>query len=395
MEQRTVINRFALRKQADKRNRYFDYNILIILGFLIVFGLVMVYSSSSYESYLNFGDSTYYFKKQLNATVLGVAAMILIACVPYHLWEKVGIFAYAFGIFMIFLIIPYGYEANGAKRWIRIFGFSIQPAEIAKVCVIIFLAGLITKMGKNVSTVAGFTIVMAAALLISVLLWVVTSNASSAIIVAGIAVIMLFVSTRGYRNYMFAAVGVGLLAVIVVWVIVANARSADAAAIGGYRGARILAWLDPEAYASGKGFQTLQSLYAIGSGGWFGKGIGESMQKLGFIPEAQNDMIFSVLCEELGFFGALTLMILFVLLIWRLKIMADNAKDQFGALLVIGVMGHIAIQVILNIAVVTNTIPNTGISLPFISYGGSAVVMLMIELGLCFGVQRGITLRDL
>lgn len=388
-------NRFAQRKQAEKRNRYFDYNIVIILGFLIIFGIVMVYSSSSYESYLTFGDSTYYVKKQATATAFGILVMIVTALVPYHFWERMGIVTYAISIFMIFLIIPYGHEANGAKRWIRIFGISVQPAEIAKVCIIISLACLITKMGRNVSTLAGFSIVMASVLFISALLWVVTSNASSAIIVAGIAVLMLFVSTRGYKNYIYAAVGVMLLAALVVWIIVANANGADTAAVGGYRGARILAWLDPEAYASGKGFQTLQSLYAIGSGGWFGKGIGESMQKLGFIPEAQNDMIFSVFCEEFGFFGALILMILFVLLIWRLKLIADNARDQFGALLVVGVMGHIAIQVILNIAVVTNTIPNTGISLPFISYGGSAMVMLLVEIGLCLSVERGISLRDL
>lgn len=163
----------------------------------------------------------------------------------------------------------------------------------------------------------------------------------------------------------------------------------------GFRSERILAWLDPEAYASGKGFQTLQALYAIGSGGILGKGLGQSMQKLGFLPEAQNDMIFSIICEELGLFGAISIILMFLLLIWRFMVIANNASDLFGALLVVGVMGHIAIQVILNIAVVTNTIPNTGISLPFISYGGSAVLFLMIEVGIVLSVAKGIRLKDI
>ena len=274
-------------------------------------------------------------------------------------------------------------------------GVSMQPAEVAKVGMIIFLACQITRMGKAVMTWKGFAFVLMLVAPISVLLWSVTSNASSAIIVAAIAVVMLFVSTPDYKRYIYAGIAVAVLAVIIVAIIVANASGSDASGVGGYRGARILAWLDPEAYASGKGFQTLQALYAIGSGGMFGKGIGESMQKLGFIPEAQNDMIFSVICEELGFFGALVLILLFIMLIWRLKLIADSAHDLFGALLVVGVMGHIAIQVILNIAVVTNTIPNTGISLPFISYGGSATFFLLGELGLCMSVERGIRVRDL
>ena len=162
----------------------------------------------------------------------------------------------------------------------------------------------------------------------------------------------------------------------------------------GVRGARVLAWLDPEAYASGKGFQTLQALYAIGSGGIFGKGLGQSMQKLGFLPEIQNDMIFALVCEELGLFGGIAIILMFLLLIWRFMIIANNASDLFGALLVVGVLGHIAIQVILNIAVVTNTIPNTGISLPFISYGGSSVMFLLIEIGLVLSVARGIRIKE-
>ena len=223
------------------------------------------------------------------------------------------------------------------------------------------------------------------------LVWKVTENMSSAIIIFGIAVLMLFVSCPDYKRFIFLGL-VGVAACALIVYVIANAGSTDSL---GVRGTRILAWLDPEAYASGKGFQTLQALYAIGSGGILGKGLGQSMQKLGFLPEAQNDMIFSIICEELGLFGAISILIMFILLIWRFMVIANNAPDLFGALLVVGVLGHIAIQVILNVAVVTNTIPNTGITLPFISYGGSAVMFLLIENGIVLSVGRGIRLKDL
>ena len=388
------MNRFALRKRAEKLSRYFDYNLIVIVAFLLAFGMVMIYSTSSYDAYISFTDPSYYFRKQIFATIAGLIFMIFIALVPYHFWEHTAGIAYIVSIVLIFLIIPFGYEANGAKRWIRIFGISMQPAEVAKIAMIIFLACIITRMGKNASTRAGFLWIMVSVAPISVLLWIVTSNLSSAIIVAAIAFVMLFVSTPGYKRYLFITLGVIVLAAIIVLVIASNASTVEAGDMGGYRGTRILAWLDPEAYASGKGFQTLQALYAIGSGGLFGKGLGNSIQKLGFLPEAQNDMIFSVVCEELGLFGALAVILLFILLIWRLKQIADHAPDLFGALLVVGVMGHIALQVILNIAVVTNMIPNTGISLPFISYGGSASFFLLGEIGLCLSVARGIRVRD-
>lgn len=383
-------NRFALAKIEESKSRHFDYNLITIVVFLLVFGLVMIYSTSSYDAYLTFGDASYYLRRQLYATIGGIGFMLGIAIVPYHFWERVSWIAYFTSIGLIFLIIPLGYEANGAKRWIRIFGISMQPAEVAKIAMIIFLAATITRMGRSTNSRRGFWTVLLLAAPQCFLLWFVTSNLSSAIIVGAIALIMLFVSTPDYRRYVALLGGVILLGAIVVGIIVANSASAATGDLGGYRGARILAWLDPEAYASGKGFQTLQALYAIGSGGFFGKGLGESMQKLGFLPEAQNDMIFSIICEELGLFGALALMLLFVILIWRFKYIADEAPDLFGALLVVGVLGHVSLQVILNIAVVTNTIPNTGISLPFISYGGSASFFLLGEIGLVLSVARGI-----
>ena len=229
--------------------------------------------------------------------------------------------------------------------------------------------------------------------LISLLVWRITENMSSAIIIFGIAVLMLYVSSPDYKRFILLGIVGVAVAALAVFVIVKLNESQSASV--GVRGGRILAWLDPEAYASGKGFQTLQALYAIGSGGILGTGLGQSKQKLGFMPEAQNDMIFSIICEELGLFGAVSILIMFLLLIWRFMVIANNASDLFGALLVVGVMGHIAIQVILNVAVVTNTIPNTGISLPFISYGGSSVMFLLAEIGLVLSVGRGIRLKDL
>ena len=158
--------------------------------------------------------------------------------------------------------------------------------------------------------------------------------------------------------------------------------------LGGFRASRILVWLDPEKYASEGGFQVLQGLYAIGSGGLFGKGLGQSVQKLGFVPEAQNDMIFTIICEELGLFGGIAVLLLFAFLIWRFMVVANNADDLFGSLIVVGVMAHIAVQVILNVAVVTKTVPNTGITLPFISYGGTSVLFLLSEIGLVLSVAR-------
>ncbi len=384
------------RSKASGQEIFFDYTLLFIVLFLLAFGLVMLYSASSYDASLHYdGDSTYFLKRQAISTVMGLAAMIVVANIPYHFWERFAAMGCIVSIVLICLVMtPLGYEANGARRWLRIFGFSIQPAEVAKLAIILFLASLICKMGRKTRSWKGFCIVLAVPALIAVLVWRITENMSSAIIIFGIAVLMLYVSSPDYKRFIILGLAGAAVCVIAVFVIIKINETQSASAVG-VRGARILAWLDPEAYASGKGFQTLQALYAIGSGGILGKGLGQSKQKLGFMPEAQNDMIFSIICEELGLFGAISILLMFLLLIWRFMVIANNASDLFGALLVVGVMGHIAIQVILNVAVVTNTIPNTGISLPFISYGGSSVMFLLAEIGLVLSVGRGIRLKDL
>ncbi len=379
------------RRAGRGQESFFDFTLLFIILFLLGFGLVMLYSTSSYDGSLQYGDSAYFLKRQLISTILGLIAMMVVANIPYHFWERFAALGYIGSVVMILLIIPFGYEAGGAKRWIRIGGISIQPAEIAKLGMILFLASMICRMGRKIRTGKGFLMVLAVPMPICLLVWKVTENMSSAIIIFGIAVLMLFVSCPDYKRFILLGLAGLSVCALAVYIIV-HAANTDSL---GVRGTRILAWLDPEAYASGKGFQTLQALYAIGSGGILGKGLGQSMQKLGFLPEAQNDMIFSIICEELGLFGAISILIMFILLIWRFMVIANNASDLFGALLVVGVLGHISIQVILNVAVVTNTIPNTGITLPFISYGGSAVMFLLIEIGIVLSVGRGIRLKDL
>lgn len=379
------------RKRASEY--YFDYSLVFIVLFLLGFGLIMVYSASSYEASVSekLGyDAAYYFKKQAVAAILGLVAMVVVSRIPYHFWERFAIPAYLVSAVLILLVLtPLGYEANGARRWLRL-GISIQPAEIAKLAMILFLASFICSMGKAIRTNKGFMVVLCIPLPICALVWFITENMSSAIIIFGIAFLMLFVASPDYKRFvLIAAVGV-----VAVLLFIFAFKQLEGSELLGVRGARVLAWMDPEAYASGKGFQTLQALYAIGSGGIFGKGLGQSMQKLGFLPEVQNDMIFALVCEELGLFGGIAIVLMFLLLIWRFMIIANNASDLFGALLVVGVLGHIAIQVILNIAVVTNTIPNTGISLPFISYGGSSIMFLLIEIGLVLSVARGIRIKE-
>lgn len=366
-------------KQREKKSkpvRYFDYSLLFLIIFLLCFGLVMLYSTSSYYGSTRFGDAAFYVKKQLFATSLGIVAMIVVSMIPYRFWMKVSSLAYLVALGLCTVVIFKGVEAKGQSRWIDLGFISFQPSELAKLAVIIFLATVVYKVAKGVGNFK--TLIKVMIIIMPVVGVVAYNNLSTAIIILGIAVCMLFVASPKYSH--FFAVGGVVLVVGVVFI-----------ALASYRAERIQIWLHPEEHE--KGYQTMQGLYAIGSGGLFGKGLGESMQKLGFIPEAQNDMIFSVICEELGLFGAVCLILLYLLMIWRFMIIANNAADLYGALLVVGVMAHISIQVVLNIAVVTNTIPNTGISLPFVSYGGTSILFLLSEMGLVLSVSRGIKLE--
>ena len=391
-----TAQRTAKRKKKEQSEYFFDYSLLFIVLFLLGFGMVMIYSASSYEAFQEFGDTAYYLKKQLTAVVIGLVLMIIVANIPYQFWQRFALAGYLVAIAMVPLVkTPLGVESHGATRWIQIPGvpMNLQPAEVAKVCMILFLAVMVCK--KSDRTMKGFLVMLAFPLPVVLEVYVLTKNLSSAIIIMGISVLMVFVASPDYKKFIV----MGLIALAGAALVVYLAISVTEAAAEGeqvnFRFGRIIAWLDPESDSQNTGFQTLQGLYAIGSGGIWGKGLGQSIQKLSFIPEAQNDMIFSIICEELGLFGAVAVIVMFIMLLWRMMVIANNASDLFGAMLVVGVMGHIAIQAILNIAVVTNTIPNTGISLPFISYGGSSVMFLLVEIGMVLSVARRIQLKEL
>ena len=354
-----------------RRKVNYDYTLLVALGLLIVMGLVILGSTGAYNGEIKFHDSLYYLKKQIFATALGVAGMFIVAGMDYHLWRHVALLGYVMAIILSLAVMFVGDEYNGSKRWLSLGPVSFQPSEFAKVAIIFFLACLVT---KHVKTMGKFSTMIRVMLPVFPIVGLVgASNLSTAIIILGIAAVLIFVASPKYLQFIaMAAAAVGFLGIFL--------------ALESYRLERLAIWRNPEQYE--KGYQTLQGLYAIGSGGLFGRGLGESVQKLGFLPEAQNDMIFSIICEELGLVGASLIVLLFLILIWRFFVIATQAKDLLGALIASGAMAHMMIQVILNIAVVTNTIPNTGITLPFISYGGTSVLFLLLEMGLVLSVSN-------
>lgn len=369
-----------VRKKTKKS--YFDYSLMFLIIFMLAFGLLMLYSTSSYNAAIEFGDSTYYLKKQFKSTLLGLAVMFIVANIDYHKLTWAGIVGYVTSLILIALVLsPLGNEVNGARRWIIISGMSIQPAEVAKLALIMLLALVINNRRQNIRKLGVTARIFALCIPPAAEILLITKNMSSALIIVGITFVMLFVASPKYSHYII--IGAAGVSLIFAYLFLGS----------GFRSERVDAWMDPESYASGKGYQTLQALYAIGSGGLTGKGLGQSVQKLGYIPEAQNDMIFSIICEELGLFGGIAVILLFLMMIWRLLVIANNAEDLYGSMIVIGVMAHISIQVVLNIAVVTNVLPNTGITLPFISYGGTSILFLMMEMGLVLAVSKQIKME--
>lgn len=359
------------RRDGRKRERKTDQALLALVLVLVVLGMVILYSTSAYNGRVKFHDSAYYFKKQLFATSLGLMAMYLVSRMDYHRLAALAPGCYAAALALSTAVLFWGQEYNGSKRWLSLGPLSFQPSEFAKLAVILFLA---YRMDRSRGKTTGIWFMC------KVMLWILpivglvgTNNLSTAIIILGIGAILIFVSNPKYLQF----IGLGLGGVAFMGIFLA---------MESYRLERLAVWRDPENYE--KGFQTIQGLYAIGSGGIFGKGLGSSIQKLGFVPEAQNDMIFSIICEESGLVGAALVMLVFGLLLWRLMVVSVHAPDLLGAMIAVGILGHMAIQVILNIAVVTNTIPNTGITLPFISYGGTSVLFLLSEMGLALGVSR-------
>lgn len=379
------------RKKSVKR--YFDYSLLFVTIFIAGFGLIMIYSTSSYTAQMKFGNAQYYFKKQLKFMLLGFAAMYVAYRIDYHVWHKLAFPLFICASLLVFALIPFGSEANGATRWIRFGSIGVQPADVCKPAVIMMVSSAVCSYGTKLKK---FRYVMLICILTggveAALVFVISNNMSSAIIIFLIAFVQTFIAYPGYKIYValtgLVAAGVGG---IYAWLtnMIKGGNMTES-----FRLNRLLVWINPENYASDKGFQTVQALYAIGSGGLFGKGLGKSLQKLGYIPESQNDMIFSIICEEIGLFGAIFVIIVFGVMLWRIAHVAQNAPDLFGTLLVSGVFAHIAIQVVLNIAVVTNFIPNTGVSLPFISYGGTSETILLAEIGLVLNVSSKIRLES-
>lgn len=366
--------------------KYFDYSLLAVIIFLVCFGLVMLYSTSSYSAQVSYGDSMYYFKRQIIFSVVSFVAMMVISKINYHIYARYAKMLYFFSILLMALVLtPLGIEAYGARRWIRLpAGQQLQPSEVAKIAVILFIPVVICQIGRQVKTLRGLAEVFIWGGVSALCVFLMTDNLSTAIIVMGITCFMVFVVHPKTAPFVAIAAG-GLVFIMIAVKIMASVLSTSE----NFRLRRILTWLRPEDFADSGGFQTIQGLYAIGSGGFFGKGLGNSAQKM-IIPEVQNDMILSIVCEELGVFGAIVVLILFGMLLYRLLFIAQNAPDLYGSLIVTGIFGHIAIQVILNVAVVLNLIPTTGITLPFISYGGTSVLFLMIEMGIALGVSRTI-----
>ena len=374
--------------KKNRPKRFYDYSLLFCIIFLSVFGLVMIYSASSYTAQLKYNNAGYFMMRQLKIAAGGLVLALFISKLDYHWYAKFSIFAYMLSYVLMIAVTLVGKEVNGKKRWLGVGSLSFQPTEFVKIALIIFLAVLITRMGAKVNEWNNMFRVMGLAIPIAGI--VAANNLSSGIIIMGIAFVMLFVACKKQWPF-YACGGLAMLAVVTAGPLAIFLEKIKL--LKPDQLSRIHVWLSPESYPMDGGYQVLQGLYAIGSGGLFGKGLGESIQKMGFVPEAQNDMIFSIICEELGLFGAVSVILIFLFMIYRFMLIANNAPDLLGALIVVGVMAHIAIQVVLNIAVVTNTIPNTGITLPFISYGGTSVLFLMMEMGMVLGVSNQIRLE--
>ena len=358
----------------------FDIPFLLILLLLLSYGLIMLFSAGYAVALYRRGDAYTYIRPQLLFAALGVLAMYAASLVDYHVWHRLAwpMLGISLLLLAIVLFMP---EYNGCKRWIVLPGLgTLQPSEIAKFAVVLVFAHIISlnhdRMQTFATGVLPFMVILGAVTVLMLL----EPHLSGTLLILGIGAVLMFVGGTGLKWFALAGIaGAGAIAAAVVLLPELVPYAAD----------RLNSWLDPFADPLGDGHQTIQSLYAIGSGGAAGLGLGNSRQKHLFVPEPQNDFIFSILCEELGFLGACAVILLFSALLWRGITLAAHAPDRFGALLVVGFVVQVALQAVLNIAVVTNTIPNTGISLPFFSSGGTSLMMLLGEMGIVLSVSRG------
>ena len=357
----------------------FDLPFAAILLLLLAYGLLMLFSAGYAVALYRRGDAYTYIRPQLLFAALGVAAMYAASLIDYHIWHKLA--WWMLGISMVLLtVVLFMPEYNGCKRWIVIPGLgTLQPSEIAKFSVVLVFSHIISlnhdRMKRFSTGVLPFALVLGSVAVLMLL----EPHLSGTVLILGIGAVLMFVGGTGLKWFgMAGALGAGAIAAAVVLL----------PDLVPYATSRLSSWLDPFADPLGAGHQTIQSLYAIASGGLVGLGLGNSRQKYLYVPEPQNDFIFSILCEELGFVGAALVVVLFLALFLRGMSIAVRARDKFGALLVVGFVTQVILQAVLNIAVVTNSIPNTGISLPFFSSGGTSLLMLLGEMGIVLSVSR-------
>ena len=321
---------------------YYDYNLVAVILLLVGFGLVMLYSTSAYTAEITQGNDMYFFRRQAIISVGAIAAALIISLVDYHILAKFSIPLYAAAAILMLMVHFFGITHNGAKRWLKI-GIEFQPAEIAKIAVIVAVPAIIVWQKEWFNSFSGTCLPIGAGGLLALFAYVFTDNLSTAVIIFAIACVIVFVAhPKTVPFLIIVAVGAVLVGILVFFLWRLDSSG------GHFRLQRILVWQNPEKYIASGGYQIMQALYAIGSGGVFGKGLGNSAQKLGWLPEAQNDMIFPIICEELGIFGGAIVIVLFIFMLYRLMFIAQNAPDKFGALMVTGIFAHLALQVVLN-----------------------------------------------
>ena len=366
---------------------FYDYNLLAVVVLLTCFGLVMLYSTSAYEASVDYGNVMRYFARQALVSALFFVVMIYGSRMDYHWFSKFAFPLYILANILLIATKFVGTTINGARRWIYVGGVSFQPAEFAKLAVILFFPTLIVRMGWKFRKLKAPLIVFGLGVMTAFFTYRFTDNLSTAIIILGIAYILIFIAHPRPKRMLQLTV-VFMIVLVIALLVIRNTGMLESSS--SFRMQRIVTWLHPEENQDEGGYQVMQALYAIGSGGLFGKGLGNSAQKLGALPEAQNDMIFSIICEELGIIGAVIVLLLFAFMLARLVFIAMNAPDLLGSLIATGIFAHISLQVVLNIAVVLNLIPTTGITLPFVSYGGTSIAFLMLEMMLALSVSNQI-----
>ena len=377
-------------KSVNKeKKRQVDFVLVVIIIILLAFGIVMVLSASAPSALAETGSSYTYFFSQLRFAAMGLVVMWIVSRIDYHIYKKFywPVYWISIGILLLVLIPGLGSESGGATRWIDLGFLRFQPSEITKVGLIIFFAGYLTDHKNDLRDFKKGFLLPLVFLAIPVLIALFIQNhLSVGIVMSLITIVMMLVA--GCRLFHFIATGLVVggagAAALVTYLSTAGDQASDLS----FRFGRILNFMDPWQDATGLGWQTIQGLYAIGSGGLFGVGLGESKQKYLYVSEPQNDFIFAILAEELGFVGCLVVIALFALFIWRGIIIAMKSSDMFGSLLATGITTLVMVQAALNIAVVTNSMPNTGISLPFFSAGGTALIILLAMCGILLNISR-------